>query len=188
MQCFLHMCAQNVEHRQAVVSRLLALRVSDRLHSAAVRAAAECLGVCERSVWRWLVAGGYDPSWKTGWRVTPDAVEAFYRAGGRPNAAWHLLRDESAPVPSHTAFCPALKRDLSPAERAYASEGEDGRRRYSVYRRWEPTARTEVWEADHSELDVEVAPNSSAVAGNARRRTGSPRLCAPSSTRSVTSA
>jgi hypothetical protein len=51
------MRAETVEHRQAVVSRLLALRVSDRLHSSAVRAAAETLGVCERSVWRSLAAG-----------------------------------------------------------------------------------------------------------------------------------
>ena len=69
-----------------------------------------------------------------------------------------LLRDEGAQVPSHTAFCRALERDLSPAERAYARHGEDGPRRYSVYRRWEPRAHNEVWEADHGELDAEVVP------------------------------
>jgi hypothetical protein len=51
----------------------------------------------------------------------------------------------------------ALERDLSPAERAYARHGEDGPR-YSVYRRWEPAARNEVWEADHGELDIRVLP------------------------------
>jgi hypothetical protein len=81
-----------VERRQAVVSRLLALRASGRLQSGVVRAAAESLGVCERSAWRWVAAGAYDPSWRIGWRTTPEAIEAFYRAGGRPTAAWRLCR------------------------------------------------------------------------------------------------
>jgi putative transposase len=122
------------------------------------RAAAESLGVTERTVWRWLAAASYDPRWRIGWRTTDEAVEAFYRTGGRPTAAWHLLRDEGIPVPSHTAFCRALERDISLAERAYARHGEDGRRRYSVYRRWEPKARNDVWETDHDELEIKVVP------------------------------
>lgn len=58
----------------------------------------------------------------------------------------------------HTAFCRALQLGLSPAERAYARDGEDGRRRFSVYRRWEPAARNEVWEADHAQLDIRILP------------------------------
>jgi putative transposase len=152
------MLAEVVERRQAVVSRLLALRDAGKLRSAVVRSAAESLDVSERSVWRWLTAGAYEPDWRIGWRTTEEAVEAFYRTGGRPTAAWRLLRDEGRPVPSHTAFCRALERDVSPAERAYARHGEDGRRRYSVYRRWEPKARNEVWETDHAELDINVLP------------------------------
>ena len=152
------MRAEVVERRQAVVCRLLALRAAGRLHNQTVRAAAESLGVAERSVWRWLAAGVYEPGWRIGWRTTDEAIEAFYRTGGRPTAAWRLLRDESVRVPSHTAFCRALERDVSPAERAYARHGEDGRWRYSVYRRWEPKARNEVWETDHDELDIRVLP------------------------------
>jgi putative transposase len=152
------MRADVVERRQAVVTRLLDLRAAERLHSEIVRAAAESLGVTERSVWRWLAAGAYEPGWRIGWRTTEEAIEAFYRTGGRPTAAWHLLREEGVPVPSHTVFCRALERDLSPAERAYARHGEDGRRRYSVYRRWEPKARNDVWETDHDELDINVLP------------------------------
>jgi hypothetical protein len=99
------MRAEVVERRQAVVSRLLALRADGRLQSQVVRAAAESLGVTERTVWRWLAAASHDPRWRIGWRTTDEAVEAFYRTGGRPTAAWHLLRDEGIPVPSHTAFC-----------------------------------------------------------------------------------
>lgn len=152
------MRAEVVERRGAVVARLLALRSSGRLHGDAVRAAAESLGVGERSVWRWLANGDYAPGKRSGWRLTPAAVEAFYRSGGRPTAAWRLLRDEEMEAPSRTVFCDALKRDLSPAERAYARHGEDGRRRYSVYRRWEPRARNEVWEADHDKLEINLVP------------------------------
>jgi putative transposase len=152
------MRAEVVERRQAVVARLLALRAGGRLHREIVRAAAESLSVTERSVWGWLAAGAYDPAWRIGWRTTDEAIEAFYRSGGRPTAAWHLLREEGVPVPSLTAFCRALTRDVSPAERAYARHGENGRRRYSVYRRWEPAARNEVWETDHAELDINVVP------------------------------
>jgi transposase InsO family protein len=154
----LHMRAEVVERRQAVVARLLALRADGRLESQVVRAAAESLGVTERTVWRWLAPGAYDPRWRLGWRTTEEAVEAFYRTGGRPTAAWRLLREEGVPVPSHTAFCRALERDFSLAERAYARHGEDGRRRYPVYRRWEPKARNEVWETDHDELEIRVVP------------------------------
>ena len=124
-----------IERRRAAVARLLTLQAEGRLRTATVRAAAESLGVSERSVWRWLAAGGYEPVALAGWRTTPAAIEALYRCGGRPTAAWRLLRDEGEAVPSRTVFCDALKRDLSPAERAYARLGEDGRRRYQVYRR-----------------------------------------------------
>jgi putative transposase len=148
----------NSDQREALVARLSALRDDGRLTSAIVRAAARSAGVHERTVWRWLAAGGYEPVRRAGWRTTPTAMEALYRCAGRPAAAWRLLRDEGVEVPSRTVFCDALKRDLSPAERAYARHGEDGRRRYSVYRRWEPAARNEVWETDHAQLDINVLP------------------------------
>jgi putative transposase len=90
--------------------------------------------------------------------MTPDAIEALYRACGRPTIAWRMPRSDDADVPSHPVFCRAVRRDLSQAERAYARAGEDGRRRFEVYRRWDPSARNEVWESDHAELDVEVLP------------------------------
>jgi putative transposase len=155
---WLHMRADVVERRQAVLSRLLALRAAGRLQSDVVSAAAASLGVGERSVWRWLAGGEYEPGKRAGWQMTPAAIEALYRAGGRPTAAWQLLREEGVVVPSRPMFCRAVQRDVSPAERAYARHGEDGRRRYSVYRRWEPSARNEVWETDHAELDINVLP------------------------------
>ena len=111
-----------------------------------------------RSVWRWLATGAYEPGKRTGWQMTPAAVEAFYRAGGRPVSDWRLLCEDGVDVPSRSTFCHAVTRDLSPAERAYARHGEDGQHRFEVYRQWEPGARHEVWEADHAELEVEVLP------------------------------
>jgi putative transposase len=109
-------------------------------------------------VWRWLAAEEYDPGKRARWRMTPEAIQALYRTGGRPTAAWQLLRGEGVAVPSRPTFCRAVRRDMSSAERAYARHGEAGRRRYSVYRRWEPKARNEVWEADHGELEINVLP------------------------------
>ncbi len=109
-------------------------------------------------MWRWLADGSYEPGKRAAWGATPAAVEALYRAGGRPVMAWALLRDEGVAVPSRPTFCRALERDVSLAERAYARHGEDGRRRYSVYRRWEPKARNDVWETDHAELDINIVP------------------------------
>jgi putative transposase len=126
------MRADVIERRQAVVSRLVALRAEGRLHRAMVRAAAESLDVGERSVWRWLAAGEYEPGSRTGWTTTGAAIEALYRTGGRPTAAWRLLRDEGVAVPSRQTFGRAIQRDVSAAERAYARYGENGRRRYLV--------------------------------------------------------
>lgn len=140
------------------MSRLLVLRADGRLTSALVQSAADSLGVGTRSVWRWLAQGAYTPATRPRWTTTPAAVEALYRANGRPTAAWRLLLEEGVDVPSRATFTRALTRDLSESERAYARFGEDGRRRFSVYRRWEPAARNDVWESDHAQLDVEVLP------------------------------
>src|SRR5579875_1892767 len=152
------MRADIIERRRSVLARLIALRAAERLTTTTVEAAADALAVHPRTMWRWLAAGVYEPGKREGWTLTPDAIEAFYSAGGRPTTAWRLLREQGEAVPSHTAFCRALQRELSPAERAYAREGENGRRRYSIYRRWEPAARNEVWEADHAQLDIHVRP------------------------------
>lgn len=71
-------------------------------------------------MWRWLAAGEYEPGKRSAWRASPEAIEAFYRAGGRATVAWRLLGEEGVEVPSLPTFCRAIERDVSPAERAYA--------------------------------------------------------------------
>ncbi|MFE9628296.1 helix-turn-helix domain-containing protein [Streptomyces sp. NPDC006527] len=47
--------------RVPAVRRLLALRAERRLSGAHVRLAGECLGVSERTVWRWLAEASRSP-------------------------------------------------------------------------------------------------------------------------------
>jgi putative transposase len=150
------MQADKIERRQAVVARLLELQQKDRPTTRAVEFAARSLGVSERSVWRWLSDACYQPGSRQGWETTDEAIEALYLTGGRPVVAWRTLGDAGTDVPSKTVFCAAVKRDVSLAELAYMRSGENGRRRYSIYRLWAPEARNEVWEADHALLDVEI--------------------------------
>lgn len=148
--------SEQIEQRRAVVARLTHLRESGRLSSRTVKLAAASLGTSERSLYRWLSEGQYAPGKRDRWTLTRDAVRALYAVGGRPKVAWQMLGDASVEVPSWTTFQRAVNADLSEQERAYMREGEAGKRRYSVYRRWEPEERNDVWEADHALLDVLV--------------------------------
>jgi putative transposase len=150
------MQAHVVERRDAAVKRILELEATGRLPAGALRVAAVSLGVSERSLRRWKADGGYAPQKRQAWKLTAEAIEAFYRSGGRPASAWRTLSEAGADIPSQRAFYRALERELAPAERAYARDGEEGWRRNSVYLKWEPQARNDVWEADHAQLDVEV--------------------------------
>lgn len=147
-----------VERREAVVSRLIALQEAERLDTATVRLAAASLGVHHRTVWRWLAAGGYEPRRRARWSLTPEAIEVYYHAHGQPTVAWRLAKDAGMSVPSRRTFSRAIQDELSTAERAYARQGEDGRRQFELYRRHEPKARNDVWEMDHAQLDIEILP------------------------------
>lgn len=152
------MRAEVVERRRAIVARLLELKAKKQLNTATVEVAARSAGVSVRSVWRWLANGEYHPGKRDGWKMTPEAIEVLYMTGGRPIQARRILRDHGVDVPAKSQFCDAVNRDISRAELAYMQTGEEGRRRYSVYRRWEPRDRNEVWETDHAMLDIEILP------------------------------
>jgi putative transposase len=147
-----------VERRNAAVLRLLVLKQEGRLPNGAIRLAAVSLGVSERSIHRWMAAGGYSPDKRQSWSLTPEAVQAYFMSGGNPSRAHSMLRQAGAPVRSESVYRRAIKRQLSAATRGYARDGEEGWRRNSIYLTWEPEARNEVWEADHAQLDVHVVP------------------------------
>jgi putative transposase len=147
----------DAEVRGAVVGRLSTFQAQGRQITEMVRFVAQSLAVGERTVWRWLEEGPPGSREDEAWKLNAAAVRALYNSGARRKRAWQQLQEDGVDVPSYPTFCRAVKRDLSRAELAYMSAGEAGRRRYSVYRRWEPEDRNDVWEADHAQLDLLVS-------------------------------
>jgi putative transposase len=152
------MNAHVVERRDAAVKRLLVLKQDGRLPKGSIQVAAVSLGVSERSVHRWMAAGGYEPKKREPWALTAEARQAFYLSAGVPKRAHDMLIDAGVEVRSLRVYYRSLQRELSAATRAYAREGEGGWRKHCVYLSWEPKGRNEVWEADHAQLDVHVVP------------------------------
>lgn len=144
------------EQRETLVARLVELRQLGRLTTADVRQAARAVGAGERTVWGWVRAGAYVPRRRTGWMPSLRARELFYASAGNVEAVHRALLAEGEPVPSASTLRRAFGRVFSPAERAYATGGAEGARARSVYLRWEPDARGEIYEADHKQLSIEV--------------------------------
>ncbi|MGW1093869.1 Mu transposase C-terminal domain-containing protein [Streptomyces sp. NPDC002596] len=162
------------------MGRLLELRATASLTSSHVRVAAGALGVSERTVWRWLA----EPSPADGVERTPGArgarqdrfvVTGEVRAllalwGGnvaalqRDLAARAAGRPSAGIVPSLTTLRRALRRDLSPGERAGLAGGERAARKHDVFLARPRGWRNQVWEADHVQAAVRVD-----VGGVARR-------------------
>ena len=149
--------------RQLGLDHLLELRARERLTASDVRRAALEAHTSSRTVYRWLERGELPANHRPRYEASERDQQAFFEARGRYHLAYALRRRENPELPSQSSWTRALKRALSPGERAFAREGEVGRRRYSIYLRWEAPYRNAVWEADHSMLDVLVlAPRSAA--------------------------
>ena len=145
--------------RAAAAERLIAQRTAGLLTSAEVRRTAAGLGVDVRTVWRWLAhdRGGHPA--RRRYQLTEADIAAFYDWRGNV-AAMRRARVEAdaAGLPSLATLQRAFAEQLTPAERAAAAEGSEGRRRHEEYLRWEPVCRNARWEADHKELPVLVTP------------------------------
>jgi putative transposase len=143
-----------------VTRRLLVLRQAGRLTSAHVQAAARAAATSERTVWRWLQEGpGVDPDGpRARYVLTQADWDAYATWRGSAAAAWRQQRAASASMPSLRTFQAAIARELLPGQRAAISDGVQGRRRHTIYLRWEATYRNQVWQADHKELPVLVLP------------------------------
>jgi hypothetical protein len=62
-----------------------------------VIAATASLGIGERSVWRWLAAGEYEPGKRSGWQMTPAWVAGARRTLKRYRVVLHgFLGDDGA--------------------------------------------------------------------------------------------
>ena len=145
--------------RAAAAERLIAQQAAGLLTSAEVRRTAAGLGVDVRTVWRWLAHDRGGQPARRRYQLTEADIAAFYDWRGNV-AAMRRARVEAdaAGLPSLATLQRAFAEQLTPAERAAAAEGSEGRRRHEVYLRWEPVCRNARWEADHKELPVLVTP------------------------------
>jgi putative transposase len=124
----------------------------------AVREAATALNLGERTVWRWLGAETLSRRPRARYEITEADRDAYWDWRGNVAAARRERVAAGAAMPSLRTMHAAFARAMTPAERAAVVDGVEGRRRHEVYLRWAPAARNALWEADHVELAVLVAP------------------------------
>ncbi len=147
------------ELRESAVVRLLALRDGGEFRADQVRLVAAQLGVGERTVWRWLqvarAEGRATRKLRPRLEVSEaDIVELADHQGSV--AAFHRERRKVGPTPGLGAWRRAFERELSPGRRAGLASGERARREFDTYLVRQPRFRNECWQADHTELAVEV--------------------------------
>ncbi|MFJ1878672.1 Mu transposase C-terminal domain-containing protein [Streptomyces sp. KS_5] len=152
--------------------RLLALRAGKELTAAHVRVAADALGVSERTVWRWLAAAGRDEAaadepgarvqTSTRFTITPEVrgLLALWKGNVRAvhrQLVLHAARQSPpADAPSLTTLHRAIRRDLTPGERAGLTAGERAARKHDVFLARPRSWRNYVWETDHVQAPVLV--------------------------------
>nr|WP_240003266.1 Mu transposase C-terminal domain-containing protein [Streptomyces cinnamoneus] len=151
--------------------RLLVLRREGKLTTGRVRSAADVLGVRERAVWRWLAAAERDEAAArapgeraaySGRFTVTDEVRALLGLWKGNVAAVHrelaarAARGEGDPPPSIPTLHRAIRRDLSPGERAGLVGGERAARKHDVFLARSRGWRNKVWETDHMQVPVLV--------------------------------
>lgn len=148
--------AERAEQWTGLVERLARLRSSGELRGPHVRSAAVRAGVSERTMRRWIAAGGPVVRERRMPELSPAEREAVLAAGGNVAAAFRTLRAEGVIADSERALRRRVQRDLLPGEWAFAREGVAGQRAHAVYLRWDPERRGQLYEADHKQLAIEV--------------------------------
>nr|WP_229864710.1 transposase family protein [Streptomyces djakartensis] len=133
----------------------------------------------ERTVWRWLAAAERDDSAaaepgaraqsKDRFSVTPEVRRLLALWKGNVAAVHRELiaraaKGEQDPPPSIPTLHRAIRRDLTPGERAGLAGGERGARKHDVFLARPRGWRNQVWQTDHMQVPVLVE-----VDGRARR-------------------
>ncbi|WP_189960080.1 Mu transposase C-terminal domain-containing protein [Streptomyces alanosinicus] len=169
--------------RVPAVEQLLRLRRQGRLSRGHVRLAGECLGVSERTVWRWLAQAEAEPrtAERPGNRfeVTSEVrvLLAYWRGNASAVHRQLVVRAQAAvgepaapvpggapmeavplldPVPSLSTFLRAVRRDLTAGERAGLARGPEAARAHDVFGRRPRLWRNHTWEADHVQAPLLV--------------------------------
>jgi putative transposase len=147
---------------EAAARRLALLDSRGELSSEHVRLTAQALGVSERTVWRWVsrARSRARPGEPDRFRIDDRLrVRLAYWRGNAAALHRELLAEQAdggGPVPSLVTVQRAVRRDLTPGERAGLRKGERERRKFDVFLQRPPSARNAAWEADHVEAPVEV--------------------------------
>ncbi|MFE3220860.1 Mu transposase C-terminal domain-containing protein [Streptomyces antimycoticus] len=155
--------------------RLLALRAGKKLTALHVRVAADALGVSERTVWRWLATAQSDETAAANpgarsradarFTVTPEVrgLLALWKGNVRAVHRELVLRaarqSPPANAPSLTTLHRAIRRDLTPGERAGLAGGERAARKHDVFLARPRGWRNQAWETDHMQVPVLVDVN-----------------------------
>jgi len=148
----------NPDAVEAIVQRLLALRRAGDLTDADVVLHAKALDVSRRTLYRWLAKGTSIPTAPPRVELTGDECAAFFEASGNAALAHRLLGADGDQRFSVRTYQRAIRRSLSPSERAYARTGERARRSKIVREKLVYPRRNMVWQLDHVELPIEVFP------------------------------
>ncbi|WP_221507156.1 Mu transposase C-terminal domain-containing protein [Streptomyces sp. RK75] len=167
--------------RGPAVRRLLAMRQEGKLTTHHVRLTAQALEVTERTVWRWLAAAKRDDAaanepgaraqTQNRYTVTPEVRRLLALWKGNVAAVHRELTARAArqspptaPPPSLPTLHRAIRRDLTPGERAGLAGGERAARKHDVFLSRPRSWRNQAWETDHMQAPVLVD-----VDGTARR-------------------
>lgn len=159
--------------RRPAVHRLLALRQEQKLTTRHVRLMAQSLEVTERTVWRWLAAAERDEAAaeepgaraqsRDRFTVTPEVRRLLALWKGNVAAVHRELTARAArqsppaaPPPSLPTLHRAIRRDLTPGERAGLAGGERAARKHDVFLARPRSWRNHVWETDHVQAPVLV--------------------------------
>ena len=146
--------------REAVVRHLLAIRDLNGgiIPSSILSHWAEQVGCRPRTLSDWIARGGprtgergkfsidSDPRWR----------ELYFECLGKVGRIRMKALQEGLDAPSRDTLARAYKRELAPAERAYARDGAAGFRRKVTHQRFEAPYRWHTWQFDHKQLDVWV--------------------------------
>ncbi|MEU5980090.1 Mu transposase C-terminal domain-containing protein [Streptomyces sp. NPDC047315] len=152
--------------RRAAMPRLRHLDQHGLLTSAHVRLVAATVGCSERTVWNWLAdmraTGRMGAVARPRFTVTAETRHLLALSGGNASAVHRELEkraqaDPNLPkAPSLATLHRALRRDLTPGERAGLARGEAARRAFDVFGKRPPGHRNEAWEGDHKCVPVKV--------------------------------
>ncbi|MGW3212808.1 Mu transposase C-terminal domain-containing protein [Streptomyces parvus] len=154
--------------RASAVAALLAERQAHTLSSGQVQGCAWALGKSERTVWRWLKEaeseGRLDRKPRQRFEITEDIeVLLAYHRGNVKRTHEELAADAVArgekPV-SLSAVRRAVRRDLTPAQRAALRLGLPAAETCNPRFQRPAVHRNEVWEGDHKQVPADIAlPN-----------------------------